>query len=163
VAGECPSYYSPRYLHEKKLGRDDLSKLDADNRRAMRQYMANIHTMEELTRIQTNLALLRKHQADNLAAEKRTIDVEVLGLRIGDFVLVTFPGELTVETGLDIKKLSPHELTFVAGYTNGYIYYAPTAEQLRNVGGAQEDSDCILAPEWQKIYEDKVARLLERL
>jgi hypothetical protein len=160
---EFPSYYSHRYLHEKKLGRDDLSRLDAENRRNMRQYMENIHTMEELTRVQTNLALLRKHQTDNLKAAKRTIDVEVLGVRIGDFALVTFPGELTVETGLGIKKRSPHKLTFVAGYTNGYLYYAPTAEQLRNVGGAQEDSDCILAPEWQKLYEDKVAELLKRL
>jgi hypothetical protein len=163
VSGEFPSYYSHRYLHEKKLGRDDMAKLDADNRRHMQVYMQNIYTMEQLTRLQTNLALLRKHQADNLAASKRTIDVEMLGLRIGDFVMVTFPGELTVETGLALKKSSPHELTFVAGYTNGYIYYAPTEEQLRNVGGAQEDSDCILAPEWHKLYLDKAAALLGRL
>jgi hypothetical protein len=106
---------------------------------------------------------LKKHQADNIAAGKRTIDVEVMGLRIGDFVLVTFPGELTVQIGLNIKRTSPHKNTFVAGYTNGYIYYSPTAEQLLNIGGAQEDSDCILAPEWQKSFEDKVAELLKKL
>src|SRR3569623_2305793 len=111
----------------------------------MQAYFENIHAMLQLTRTQTNLALLRKHQAQNVAAGKRTIDVEVLGVRIGDFVLVTFPGELTVRIGLGIKQASPHAKTFVAGYTNGYIYYAPTAEQLLNVGGAQEDSDCILA------------------
>jgi hypothetical protein len=98
-----------------------------------------------------------------MAAEKRTIDVELLGLRIGEFVLVTFPGELTVETGLAIKKASPHQRTFVAGYTNGYIYYAPTAQQLQNVGRAQEDSDCILAPHWHPLYLDKVAEMLGRL
>ena len=163
VSSEYPSYYSHRYLHEKMTGRDDLSRLDAENRANMKQYIDNIHTMEQLTRTQTNLALLRKHQADNVAAGKRTIDVEVLGVRIGDFVLVTFPGELTVQIGLNIKQASPHELTFVAGYTNGYIYYAPTAEQLMNVGGAQEDSDCILAPHWQKLYEDKVAEMLKQL
>jgi hypothetical protein len=54
-------------------------------------------------------------------------------------------------------------MTFVAGYTNGYIYYAPTAEQLKNLGGAQEDSDCILAPEWQKLYEAKAAEILVAL
>ncbi|MEK6258207.1 MAG: hypothetical protein AABP62_06260, partial [Planctomycetota bacterium] len=163
LSDEFPSYYSHRYLHDKKLGRDDLSKLDADNRRNMKQYMDNIHTMEQLTRTQTNLALLRKHQADNVAAGKRTIDVEVAGLRIGDLTLVTFPGELTVQIGLNIKKKSPHARTFVAGYTNGYIYYAPTAEQLLNVGGAQEDSDCILAPEWQALFEAKAAEILKRL
>lgn len=163
VSGEFPSYYSHGYLHEKMIGRDDLSKLDAANRSNMKQYIENIHTMEQLTRMQTNLALLRKHQADNVAAGKRTIDVEVLGVRIGEFVLVTFPGELTVRIGLSIKKASPHKLTFVSGYTNGYIYYAPTAEQLLNVGGAQEDSDCILAPEWQKIFEDRAGELLKKL
>jgi hypothetical protein len=163
LSAEFPSYYSHRYMHEKAIGRDDLSRLDAENRRNMKQYIDNIYTMEELTRLQTNLALLRKHQATNAAAAKRTIDVEVLGVRIGDFVLVTFPGELTVQIGLNIKQRSPHELTFVAGCTNGYIYYSPTAEQLGNVGGAQEDSDCLLAPEWQKIYEDKVAEMLKGL
>ena len=59
--------------------------------------------------------------------------------------------------------MSPHKLTFVAGYTNGYIYYTPTAEQLRNVGGAQEDSDCILAPEWQMQFEKKVMEILKKL
>ena len=163
LSDEFPSYYSHRYLHEQKLGRNDLSKLDADNRRNIKQYIENIQTMEQLTRLQTNLALLKKHQADNIAAGKRTIDVEVSGLRIGDFNLITFPGELTVQIGLNIKKNSPHPSTFVAGYTNGYIYYAPTSDQLMNVGGAQEDSDCILAPEWQAIFEAKAAEILKRL
>lgn len=87
----------------------------------------------------------------------------MLGIRVGDFVLVTFPGELTVEIGLGIKKTSPHKNTFVAGYTNGYIYYTPTSKQLENRGGAQEDSDCLLAPEWQKLFEDKVTQILRKL
>lgn len=160
---DFPSYYSHRYLHDKAIGRDDLSKLDAANRRNIEAYVKNIQTMEELTRVQTNLALLKLHHAQNVAAGKRTIDVELLGLRVGDFVLVTSPGELTVQIGLNIKQASPHKPTFVAGYTNGYIYYAPTAEQLANRGGAQEDSDSILAPEWQKIFEDRVAELLKKL
>ncbi len=163
VAGEFPSSYSHRYLHEQMLGRDDLSRLDAENRQNLKQYVANIYIMEQLTRAQTNLALLRKHQEQNLAAGKRTIDVELLGVRIGPLVLVTFPGELTVQIGLNIKQKSPHDLTFVAGYTNGYIYYAPTTEQLANVGGAQEDSDCILAPQWQGLFEEKVAEMLKKL
>ena len=119
--------------------------------------------MEELTRLQANLALLRKHQARNVAAGSRTLTVELTTLRLGDFVLTTFPGELTVRIGLNIKQASPFPQTFVAGYTNGYIYYAPTTEQLLNVGGAQEDSDCLVAPEWQPIYEAKVQELLAKL
>jgi len=160
---EFPSAYSHRYLNEKALGRDDLSQLDAQNRRNMKQYVENIHTMEQLTRLQTNLALLKKHQADNVAAGKRTVDVELVGWRIGEFVLVTFPGELTVQIGLNIKQDSPIKPTFVAGYSNGYIYYAPTTEQLLNVGNAQEDSDCILAPEWQPMFEERALAILKKL
>ncbi|MDP7205712.1 MAG: hypothetical protein QGH11_09095, partial [Pirellulaceae bacterium] len=123
----------------------------------------NIYTMEELTRLGTNLRLLEKNQAKNLAAGKRTIDVEVVGFRIGEFVMVTFPGELTVQIGLGIKERANHPHTYVAGYTNGYIYYCPTVKQLQNVGGAQEDSDCIVDPAWQAIFEAKVEELLGRL
>ncbi len=108
--------------------------------------MQNICIMEELTRLQINLALLRKHQAGFEASPTRTVDVEVVALRVGGFVLLTFPGELTVPIGLELKQQSPHKPTFLAGYTNGYIYYCPTASQMENVGYAQEDSDCVLAP-----------------
>ena len=160
LARDFPSYYSHRYLHEEMMGRDGLKKLDAENRANMDRYVENIYAMEQLTRIQINLNLLKKHQARNVAAGESTVEVEMMGLRVGDFVLVTFPGELSVEIGLNIKKGSPHKFTFVAGVTNGYIYYTPTAEQLRNRGGAQEDSDCMLAPEWQMIFEDEVEKLL---
>ena len=160
---DFPSYYSHGYLQQEALGRDDLRQLDTENRKNIQQYIGNIHTMERLTRMNTNLRLLRKHQDKMLAAGKRTLDVELMGVRIGDLVLLTFPGELTVQIGMNIKQASPHELTFVAGYTNGYIYYAPTTKQLLNAGGAQEDSDCMLAPHWQKIYENKAAEMLNRL
>ena len=163
LARDFPSYYSHRYLHEEMMGRDGLKKLDAENRANMDRYIENIYAMEQLTRIQINLNLLKKHQARNVAAGESTIEVEMMGLRVGEFVLVTFPGELSVEIGLNIKKGSPHKFTFVAGVTNGYIYYTPTAEQLKNRGGAQEDSDCMLAPEWQMIFEDKVGKILALL
>jgi hypothetical protein len=158
-----PSYSSHRYLLDQSLGRDDLAKLDAENRANMESYIRNIHTMEQLTRLQANLNLLKMHQAQNAAAGKPTLDVEVVGLRVGNFVLVTFPGELTVEIGLGIKKRAPAPFTFVAGYTNGYIYYAPTAQGRNNKGFAREDCDCLLAPEWQKLFEEKVAAILKKL
>ena len=161
--GDFPSYYSHRYLQDELLGKEDWSHLDAENRKNMEAYVRNIQTMEELTRKQVNLALLEKHQKRNAAAEMKPLPVEVVGLRVGDFRLITFPGEVTVPIGLNIKKQSSHERTFVAGYTNGYIYYSPTAEQLKNRGGAQEDSDCFLAPEWQTLFEEKAAKILTEL
>ncbi len=163
LSEQFPSYYSHAYLHEEQLGRDDLRKHDAENRRNMKQYIENIQIMEELTRVQTNLELLRKHQRSLIDSGKRTVDVEIAAIRVGEFVLATFPGELTVPIGLNLKKLAIHQHTFVAGYTNGYIYYAPTAEQLLNPGNAQEDCDCILAPEWQELFERKIAAMLARL
>ncbi len=163
LATDFPSYYSHSYLHEQAMGRDGLLKLDAENRAALLAYTRNILIMEELTRVQTNLALLKLHHAQNTAAGKQTLDAEVLGVRIGDMRLITFPGELTVQIGLNIKRASPHEQTYVAGYSNGYLYYCPTAEQLKNRGGAQEDSDCLLAPQWQKLFEDAAQALLRDL
>jgi len=116
--------------------------------------------MEELVRVNTNLALVKMH--NELAQGEPMIPVEILAVNIGDFYLVTFPGELTVEIGLNIKERSKYASTFVAGYTNGYIYYAPTAEQLRNKGAAQEDSDTFLAPEWQVLFEKKVVEMLQK-
>jgi hypothetical protein len=163
LAPDCPSYYPHLYMHGRKIGRADLDQLDRTNRADMERYRHNVLTMEELTRVQANLQLLRMHQQQNDAAESDTVTVETHGIRIGDFYLVTFPGELSAQIGLNIKASSPHSLTFVATCTNGYIYYAPTARQLQNRGNAQEDSDCILAPEWQEIYEQATHRLLKTL
>jgi hypothetical protein len=163
LAPEFPAYYAHRYLHDRALGRDDLERLDAANRREMQRYTDNVYTMEALTRNQINLALLRKHQAENAAAAQPTIDVQVSAWRIGELVLVTFPGELSVQIGLNIKQQSAHQRTFVAAYTNGYIYYAPTTDQLQNPGAAQEDCDCLLAPGWQEVYEQAVRELLQEL
>lgn len=137
--------------------------MDADNRRAMASYMRNIKTMEQLSILRTNLKLVDRHHSVNQAAGMKPRQVEVAGLRVGDFRLVTFPGEVTVQIGLNLKKKSPHEMSFVAGYSNGYIYYCPTAKQLKNRGGAQEDSDCLVAPEWQAIFEAKALEILKGL
>ncbi len=145
------------------MGREHLRKLDAENRKNIAAYHENIRIMEELTRVQANLDLLKMHHEQNVAAGAETIEVEVVGLRVGDFVLVTFPGELSVQMGLDLKRASPHERTFIAGVTNGYIYYTPTAQQLENRGGAQEDSDCLLAVEWQQLFVAKALEILNRL
>ncbi|MFZ4102214.1 MAG: hypothetical protein ACOYKR_09670, partial [Sphingobacterium thalpophilum] len=127
----------------------------------MENYRSNIYMMERLTRIRENLSLAKMHQLKSSGA--KMIKVEILGIKIGNMQLITFPGELTVQLGLNIKRSAPNENTFIAAYTNGYIYYAPTAEQLRNTGEAQEDSDTNLAPEWQMIFENKVAEILRKL
>jgi hypothetical protein len=160
---EFPSAHAQAYLHDRGLKRDDLDRLDAENRSQVEAYLANIRVMEQLTRLNTNLALLRKHKQEADAAASRTLDVEMCALRVGDFKLVTFPGELTVEIGLNIKQAVNDPRAFVAGYTNGYIYYTPTVGQRTNTGYAQEDCDCLVAPEWQKVFETTALELLRGL
>tara|TARA_R110001592_G_scaffold96331_4_gene276746 strand:- start:56234 stop:57664 length:1431 start_codon:yes stop_codon:yes gene_type:complete len=155
-----PSAYAYRYLHEERIGADGLHTWDEVNKNDIVNYQNNIYTMEELVRVNTNLALVKMHK--ELAQGELMLSVEISALNIGDFYLVTFPGELTVEIGLSIKERSKYASTFVAGYTNGYIYYAPTAEQLKNKGAAQEDSDTFLAPEWQAMFENKVMEMLQQ-
>jgi hypothetical protein len=161
LGGEYPADAAHRYLHEAAKGRKDLENLDDENRKNIAIYSRNVAVMEELTRVQTNLGLLRLHHAGNQAAGGAHIHVEMLALRLGAFVLITFPGELPVEIGLGIKARSPHEHTFVSGVTNGYLYYTPTLEQLKNQGRAQEDSDCLLDPSWQALFEAAVDDMLQ--
>ena len=157
------AYHADQYLHERALGRPGHRKLDEENRADVEAYRRNVETMERITRLNTNLGLLRMHLRKSRAAASPTVEAEIHALRIGDFVLLTFPGELTVQVGLNLKRRSPHHGTLVAGYTNGYLYYAPTAEQRRNTGYAQEDCDCLLAPEWQALFETRALALLSRL
>jgi hypothetical protein len=160
---DYPSQSAQSYLHERYVGKNSLAKLDVENRAAVETYLANLAIMEQITRLNTNLALLRMHLAQNQKAMEKPLDVELTALRVGDFRLVTFPGELTSEIGMNIKKASGQPSTFVAGYTNGYIYYAPTAKQRLNTGYAQEDCDCLVAPEWQKSFESQALELLKGL
>jgi hypothetical protein len=160
---DTPSHYSQSYLHEQTLDRKAISQLDADNRVLVENYLANIEIMERLTRLNANLALLKMHLKQTQEAGKGTLDTEVCGLRVGDFKLVTFPGEVTVQVGLNIKKAAGDVNAHVSGYTNGYIYYTPTVEQRLNPGYAQEDCDTLVAPEWQKIFETKALEVLRQL
>lgn len=157
-----PTEVAGRYLQDELIGRVDWKTQDENNRKAMDAYLENVKNMEELTRKQINLRLLKKHQAerDTLGPE---VSAETVALRVGDFRLITFPGELTVEIGLGLKKQAPHPNTFISGYTNGYLYYTPTAEQAKNRGGAQEDSDCLMDPAWQPKFEEAALRLMKKL
>jgi hypothetical protein len=159
LSPDYPSEASHRYLQDELLKKEDWKTLDENNRAAMDAYLRNIHAMEELTRKQINLALLEKHQARRTEAGAE-VSAEVVGLRVGEFRLVTFPAELTVEVGLGLQAKATHPLTFISGYTNGYLYYAPTPAQMKNRGGAQEDSDSILAPEWLATFEETALKLL---
>lgn len=158
-----PSHYSQALLHEQAVGREAVGQLDAETRDLVDRYLSNVGVMERLTRLNVNRRLLAKHLAETRAAGTATIDVEVCGLRVGDFRLVTFPGELLVQVGLDVKAAADMPHAVVAGYTNGYIYYMPQADQRANTGYAQEDCDTLVGPGWQRIFETKAVEILRSL
>jgi neutral ceramidase len=60
--------------------------------------------------------------------------VEVNALRIGDLGIVTLPGEIFCEFGLQIKKQSPAKHTLVVELTNDAIGYLPTREAFEQGG-----------------------------
>ncbi len=98
---DYPSGASDEYHQEEAAGRKDLRQLDAENRKRIETYRRNAENMDRLTTIRTNLQIMQE-QLDKLGSGP--IPVEIQAIRIGDFVLVTFPGEPFVEVGLRIKR-----------------------------------------------------------
>ena len=151
-----------RTLHERGLAEDGAEETAEHDRLLAAEvaaYRNNIEAMEQITRLNVNLELLKSHLARRDAAAGAPLDAEIGGLRVGDFRLVTFPGELVSGVGLDVKQAAGHPTAFVAGYTNGYLHYLPTARQRANTGYAQEDCDCLVAPEWEEVFRDAAARM----
>ena len=64
--------------------------------------------------------------------EERSIPVNAV--RLGPFAIASNPGELFVEHGLRIKKLSPFRHTVVAQLSNDIIGYQPTREAFGQEG-----------------------------
>ena len=157
---DFPSGTADEYRLEDAAVRKDLRQLDVENRKRLEVYRKNVENMDKLIAIRTNLGIMQE-QLDKLGSGP--IPVEIQAVRIGDFVLVTFPGESFAETGLRIEKQSPFPKTFVAGYTNGEIIgdYAPTADCYDKQ--TYEDSYTQLAPQWEKMYVQKALELIRRL
>jgi hypothetical protein len=158
VDPQYPASASNAYQQAELTGQKELRLLDTENRKRLDVYRRLVENMDRLIALRTNLQLLQRRLAK---PESGPLLAEIQAMRIGDFVLVTFPGELSVEIGLRIKKQSPLPNTFVAGYSNGHIGYAPTAADYDKQ--AYEDSATALAPQYQDIYERKALEMIGRL
>jgi len=161
VDPDQPADLSFRYLQAQKVGSDAFAAMDAFNRGNIDKYLANIRAMEKLARIQDKIATLRRHQAINDESGEQTIAAQVLGIRIGDCVLITSTTEVLTEVALNIKRASPCEHTFIAAFSNGYIHYGPPAADYDK--GGYEVTECLLAPQWQQIFENKACDIIRRL
>ena len=159
VDAERPANDLYAYQQEASAGQNGLRQLDEDNKKRVDAYRECIENMDRLITVRTNIHILQEQLDKHLTGP---IAAEIQAVRIGDFVLVAFPGEAFAEVGLRIKKQSPFPKTFVAGYTNGWIGYAPTADCYTK-DAAYEDALTQLAPEWQEIFERKALEMIARL
>ena len=161
LSPEFPSDYSYRYMQAEKVGSAEFKDVDSHNRAALEKYRSNISAMEQLARIQDNITTFLKHKSINDESGETTISAEVQGIKIGDCVFITSPAELLAQIGLNVKEASPYEHTFTVAYSNGYMHYGPPADYYDR--GGYEVTECLLAPQWQEIYEAKANEIIRRL
>lgn len=91
-----------------------------------------------------------------------TLPLEIQVFRLSEEVaIVAMPGELFVELGLKIKKLSPFENTIVIQMANQNITYVPTREAFRQ--GDYEVINSRLAPGGGELMVKSALRMLEDL
>lgn len=95
---------------------------------------------------------------------KESLSSEIQVVSLGDIALVSIPGELFVEYGLEIKKKSPFPHTFIIGYANDYVGYIPTLEAFQE-GGYEVRLGLAskLDPKAGEIITKRVLGMLDRL
>jgi hypothetical protein len=158
---DFPANYSYAYLQAEKIGNDTPREMDKVTQSLTSKYLRNIRAMERLALIQDDISTLQKHKAINDESGEDTIAAEVMGVKIGDCVLITAPIEILTEVSLNIKKSSPHKSTFMAAFTNGYMHYGPPASYYDK--GGYEVTECLLAPEWEALYTKTANAIIGKL
>jgi neutral ceramidase len=86
---------------------------------------------------------------------------ELWALRVGDAALVTLPGEVLTEIGMQIKQRSPFAVTLVVSLANGCIGYLPTDNACRE--GGYEPNWSPVGPGTERVLVDAAVALLEEL
>ena len=157
---EYPSDYCYGTCTNRRLA-ITVSRADKWNRQNLDKYLRDIKTMERLSRIQADISTLKWHKRHNEVTGETTIAAEVQGIRIGDCVLITSPAEVLSEVGLRVRNASPHEFTFMVGFSNGYVHYGSPASDYAMC--AYETTECMLDAGWQQVYEEAAARVLAQL
>ena len=80
----------------------------------------------------------------SLIAGKSHLEIEAQAICLGDIAIVAIPGEPFGEIGWEIKSQSPFGHTLFSGYSNGSIWYIPTAEAFEE--GGYESGVSLVAP-----------------
>ena len=75
------------------------------------------------------------HECQRLAKLPAQMTAPVQVIRLGEAAIVALPGEVFVETGMNIKSKSDANPTFLVSLANGYIGYICTDKALTQEGG----------------------------
>ena len=75
------------------------------------------------------------HECQRLAKLPTQMTAPVQVIRLGEAAIVALPGEVFVETGMNIKSKSDANPTFLVSLANGYIGYICTDKALTQEGG----------------------------
>ncbi len=155
----CHSPY--RYMKADECEDDNFRNRDDLNRSAIKKYLEGIRKMELLSISALKVATLQKHQEVIDKIGGATVPAEIKGIRIGECVLIVAPMEVLAEIGFNVKKASPFKHTYIASISNGYLHYSPPASYYDR--GGYEAIECLLAPEWEKIFEETVSEIFKEL
>lgn len=98
-------------------------------------------------------------------ANRRAVDLELHGIRIGDAVLMGAPLEPFSRIGVEIRDAKAAPMVHFGGYTNGWDGYVPNAEDFRSSGYEVEwatpyapEAATVLVREAQRLAKDLMAR-----
>ena len=95
---------------------------------------------------------------------EKNLSSEIQVVSLGDIGLVSIPGELFVEYGLEIKKKSPFSHTFIIGYANDYVGYIPTSKAFKEGGyEVRTGAASKLDPKTGGIISKRVLEMLDKL
>ncbi len=158
---DYPNHVPPRYMAADNCGDDMFRTLDEQNRGAIKKYLVSIRAMELMSSNELKIATLEKHQEIINEIGGASVPAEIKGIRIGECVFIAAPMEVLAEVGFNVKKMSPFKSTYIISNSNGYLHYAPPAAYYGRDG--YEVTECLLAPEWEQIFEKTVNEIFKDL
>jgi len=93
--------------------------------------------------------------------EPKSLDAELICVKLGETALLSFPGEVFVAIGLAIREKSPVARTMFLGLANDYVGYIPTADA--NASAGYEVIAARVSPEAASILEQGALELLRSI
>lgn len=116
---------------------------------------------EELAKRKSIYSLKCASSVIQLPGKKEMLACEMQALRIGEFLLLTIPGEPMSEYGFELeKRIADRAIPIVVGYANGHLGYICTVDSY-NAGGYEPNMSPLL-PEARDLILDEAGRLADK-